>query len=85
MKSTSCIKKDYRSELSDLGLFELSIRGLIPCDVFREIKRRLELVKAFLEGGEPDKALDVVKCFFAYPQKTQEGNHGKIKTQRKKN
>jgi hypothetical protein len=72
MEIHESLERIRESKLSDLGLFELSIRGLIPCDVFREIKRRLELVKTFLEGGEPGKALDVVKHFFAYPQKTQE-------------
>jgi hypothetical protein len=72
MKIHKSLEHIRESKLSDLGLFELSIRGLIPCDVFREIKKLLELVKTFLEGGEPVKALDVVKHLLAYPQKTQE-------------
>jgi len=57
-------------KLSDMGLFELSMRALMPDDVFREIKRRLELVKTFLEGGKPKKALDIVKYLLANPQET---------------
>jgi hypothetical protein len=71
MEIHESLERIREGKLSDMGLFELSIRGLIPCDVFREIKRRLELIKTFLEGNEPDKALYVAKHFLANSQQNR--------------
>jgi hypothetical protein len=71
MKIHESLEHIREVKLSDMGLFELSIHGLIPTDVFKEIKRRLELIKTFLEGNEPDKALYVVKHFFANSQQNR--------------
>jgi len=68
MRIHDSLERIRESELTELGLFELSIRGLIPSDVFREIKRRLELIRTFLKAGEPDNALFIVEHFLASPQ-----------------
>jgi len=68
MRIHESLERIRESELTELGLFELSIRGLLPGDVFREIKRRLELIRTFLKAGEPDKALHVAEHFLASPQ-----------------
>jgi len=75
MKIHKSLEHIREGKLSDMGLFELSIRGSIECDVFREIKRRIELVKTFLENNEPKKALAVVEYLLAYPQETLGGKN----------
>jgi len=64
-----CAKK--YGELSDAGLFELSILSLMSNDIFVELKRRIELVKAMLEANEPEQALDVVNGLLKNPQETR--------------
>jgi len=58
-----------KGKWSDMGLFELSIRALMPSEVFREIRKRLELARIFLKDGMPDNALIVVESLLASPQK----------------
>jgi len=58
MRSTSCIKKNYKpaikknakkpakeKKLADMGLFELSFEGPMPDVVFRELRNRIELMQ----------------------------------------
>jgi len=75
MKIHKSLERIRNCELPDMGLFELSIHSLMPCDVYREIKRRLELVKTFLEANEINKALAVVEYLLANPQKTLGGKN----------
>jgi len=64
------IKKD---DLSGMGLFELSIEAVMTTEVFRELKRRLELIRAYLEVGESGPALDIVNSLLKNPQETRRG------------
>jgi len=41
-------KREKKGKLSDMGLFELSIMALMPDDVFKELKKRIELIREML-------------------------------------
>jgi len=73
MKIHESLERIRDGELSDMGLFELSIRALMPCDVFKEIRRRIELTRSLLEEGKPDAALVVIKSLLRNPQETRRG------------
>jgi hypothetical protein len=78
MKSTSCIKKGakriVKSKLCDMTLFELSIRALMPTDVFKELRERIKRIQRMLESGNPKLALVVVNELLATPQnRSQKG------------
>jgi hypothetical protein len=60
-------------KLSSAGLFELSILSPISSDVFHELKRRIELVKALLEVDESEQALGIVNGLLKNPQETRRG------------
>jgi len=67
-------------DLSGVGLFELSIEGLIPYEVFREIKWRLETILALLRNGTPRLAMDVAEDLLKEPQAS---NNSKTKQTRR--
>jgi len=48
MKIHESLERIREGELSEMGLFELSIHALMPSDVFRELKRRIELIHKHL-------------------------------------
>jgi len=65
------IERIAEGELSDMGLFELSIKALMPTDVFHELKRRIELIKTLLKKNNLKQALEVVNDLLKSPQKTR--------------
>jgi hypothetical protein len=70
MKIYESLERIRNGKLSDMGLFELSIHSLMPSDVHRELKKRLELIQWLLERNSPSEALCVVKSLLANPQET---------------
>jgi hypothetical protein len=50
-------------KLSDMGLFELSIISVMPRDVYREIKKRIELARTYLEDRAVNTAKDILRTF----------------------
>jgi len=72
------------AKLSDMGLFELSIRGNMSIEVFREIKRRIEIIRHHLimniENANSRKlikssraeALEIINTLLESPQVTYE-------------
>jgi len=78
MQIHKSLERIRESKLTELGLFELSICALMPDDVFREIKKRLELARTFLRAGEPDNALYVVERLLANPQETRTAKGGEL-------
>ena len=83
-KKKPTVKKPFPKEekdLSTMGLFELSIEGLIPCEVHREIKGRLENVLSLLKHGMPSLAREVVEDLLKGPQAS---NFSKVKPKRGK-
>jgi DNA-directed RNA polymerase subunit RPC12/RpoP len=49
--------------LRDMTLFDLSVIGVMPRDVFAEIEDRLNLALTYLEAGDPDTAKDILWNF----------------------
>jgi hypothetical protein len=64
-KLKTAAAKQHKTELSDMGLFELSIHALMPEDVFKELKRRIELIQKHFT------ALEVVNSLLKNPQETR--------------
>jgi len=58
-------------KLSNMGLFELSIESIMPTEVFRELKRRIELIRTLLKKKNFKQALEVVDDLLKSPQKTR--------------
>jgi hypothetical protein len=54
--------------LCDMNLFELSIRGPIWSDTYREIRNRLMLLQASLDVGDTDAAKSIVGKLLESPQ-----------------
>jgi len=48
MKIHESIERISNGKLSDMGLFELSIHALMPCDVYHELQRRIKLIQKHL-------------------------------------
>jgi hypothetical protein len=80
--NTTAAAKQHKTELSDMGLFELSIHALMPGDVFKELKRRIELIQKHLNiclettnvkvfKSSQTMALEVVNSLLKNPQKTR--------------
>jgi len=74
-------KNENKEKLSNMGLFELSVHALMPDDVFRELKQRIELIQKTLEKCrnmyqfetvifEVNNALKVVDGLLKSPQET---------------
>ena len=62
------LEQIHSEKLFDMGLFELSIHSLMPCDVYHELRKRIELIKTSLENGKPDIALNIANRFLNSPQ-----------------
>jgi hypothetical protein len=72
MEIHESLERIAESELSDLGLLDLSIRALMPCEIYRELKKRLERIESLLENGAPGTALVFLMDLLASPQKRHE-------------
>jgi hypothetical protein len=74
-KTKAAAKKPHAMEihesLESMGLFELSVRTLMPADVFHELKRRVKLIQAHLEAGETGPALEAANSLLKNPQETR--------------
>jgi len=82
MEIHESIERIAEGNLSDMGLFELSIHALMPTDVFRELKRRIERIQKHLNicqkttsvkvyTQSQSAALDIVNNLLKSPQKTR--------------
>jgi hypothetical protein len=53
--------KGTGKELSDMSFFELSVVSVMPDDVYREVKRRIELALTCLEDGAIHASGDILR------------------------
>jgi hypothetical protein len=65
------IERINNAELSDMNLFELSMRSLMPNDAYHELKRRIELIQSLLKKCKLLTALEVVNSLLNNPQETR--------------
>jgi hypothetical protein len=79
---TAAAAKQHKTELSDMGLFELSVHALMPENVFKELKRRIELIRKHLNiclettnvkvfKSSQATALEIVNSLLENPRKTR--------------
>jgi hypothetical protein len=68
MEIHESLERIRENELCDMTLFELSIRALMPDDVYKELKKRLELIQGLLKIDAPKTALNAVNKLLASPQ-----------------
>jgi hypothetical protein len=82
MEIHESLERIREGELSGMGLLELSIRAFMPEDVFKELKRRIELIQKHLNiclettnvkvfKSSQTAALEVVNSLLKNPQKTR--------------
>jgi hypothetical protein len=68
MEIHESLERIRESKLCDMTLFELSIRALMPNDVFKELKGRIQRIQRMIESGNPKLALVVVNELLGSPQ-----------------
>jgi hypothetical protein len=61
MKIHESIERIANGKLSDMGLFELSIHALMPCDVYHELQRRIKLIQKHLNKYLNTTSVKVLK------------------------
>ena len=71
MEIHESIERIANGKLSEMGLFELSIHALMPTDVYRELKKRIELIQTLLRKTKIIDALEIVNNLLKSPQKTR--------------
>jgi hypothetical protein len=50
-------------KIPDMNLFELSIAGIMPSDIYNSIKARISLAVDYLEDGAVNTSLDILRTF----------------------
>jgi hypothetical protein len=68
MKIHESLERIRKGKLTDMCLFELSIRSPMQTDVYREIRNRLMLAQASLEVGDAKAAKAIVDKLLEGPQ-----------------